>query len=196
MLAGLVIAVYVLLLWTAMRWRKRGPVGAWSRLLRGFLPNWQFFDRLGHRPILQVRQQSSHHGWSAWRSFRPKANRTWFGLFHQPQVCAQLFKQSLIDQLAIELGDQRLSHEAIFSGSAYVSICEFARALALSESPDATRVQFRLLLIDPLLDTFDPAQMMIEPMNHEDERLILLSEPLLIPFNDLHLSSSRSGNSS
>jgi len=180
MLASLVVAVYVLLLFTAMRWRSKGPGGPWTMLLRGFVPSWHFYDRLGHRPLLQVRHQLDDQKWSTWQSFYALASRRWLGLLHQPQVCAQLFQQSLIDQLAIELGDHRLSPEALIRGGAYLSVSGFARSLAHALSPDAVRMQFRLLLVDPLFDRSHPSTWCSEPISEDDERLILLSEPLSI----------------
>ncbi|NDA05703.1 MAG: hypothetical protein EBZ08_10960, partial [Betaproteobacteria bacterium] len=146
LIALLVIAGYGLVLWAAMRWRGRQAQSPWMSLLRGFFPSWHFFDRIGHRPLLQIRALQGDADWSRWQSFQPRSKRSWHGLFFQPQASAQLFQQSLIDQLALELGDQQLSNEALLDRSAYQSVQGFADSLVRLRDEKAHGMQFRLLL--------------------------------------------------
>jgi len=201
LIALLVIAGYGLVLWAAMRWRGRQAQSPWMSLLRGFFPSWHFFDRIGHRPLLQIRALQGDADWSRWQSFQPRSKRSWHGLFFQPQASAQLFQQSLIDQLALELGDQQLSNEALLDRSAYQSVQGFADSLVRLRDEKAHGMQFRLLLIDPLIarsidpliapsiaPSIDPwieppcdvssCDLCDEPIAAEDERLVLLSAPI------------------
>ncbi|NDB98224.1 MAG: hypothetical protein EBZ84_05070 [Betaproteobacteria bacterium] len=42
-------------------------------MLRGFFPSWHFFDRIGHRPLLQIRALQGDADWSRWQSFQPRS---------------------------------------------------------------------------------------------------------------------------
>ena len=164
-----------------MRWRGKSAHSPWLRLLRGFFPSWHFFDRLGHKPILQTRAKLDEANWSAWQSFHPQAKRSWRGLFFQPDVCAQLYQQSLVDQLAVELADPTTHEARLLEGSVYLSVQALAQYLAIQQWPLATAMQFRLLLIDPLTQGDHPLKTCAFELDDDDERLVLRSESIACP---------------
>lgn len=175
------ISIYVLVLWLAMRWRNNAVKSPWLRLLRGFFPSWHFFDRLGHRPILQMRALLPGGNWTLWQSFLPQAKRTWRAAFYQPLVCSELYQQSLVEQLAVELTEPTPSDSSLLDSSVYLCVQALAKSLVSKQWPTASRMQFRLLLIDPLRTERDPPDQISLDLDLEDERLILLSESLDCP---------------
>ena len=175
------VSCYLLILWLAMRWRGKMAQSPWLRLLRGFFPSWHFFDKLGHKPVLQMRAKLHEENWSAWSSFHPQARRSWRGLFYQPDVCEQLYQQSLVDQLAVELTDPSTQETKLLESSVYLSVQALAQSLAKQRWPLATAMQFRLLLIDPLTLSDHPLQICAFELDDDDERLVLRSESLAYP---------------
>jgi hypothetical protein len=93
------------------------------------------------------------------------------GILHSPFTLGQLYQQTLVEQLAGELLRNDLSPEELGRGSAYRSVLALSTALADAEQPAWTALQFRILLINPLVDGSHPH----EDLSADDERLILLS---------------------
>jgi hypothetical protein len=181
----LALLIYLLALWLAMRWRNHAIKSPWLRLLRGFFPSWHFFDRLGHQPVLQTRAIIPGESWTLWQRFHPSAKRSLRGAFFQPQVCSQLYQQSLIEQLAVELTESTQSDSNLLGSSVYLSVQALATSLVSKQWPGASRMQFRLLLIDPLRTEDDPPDQLGLDLEPDDERLMLLSESLsLCPSQD------------
>lgn len=174
---ALLLGGYLGLLLLGLRLRGRSLEGPWAVLLRSFLPSWQFFDRLGNRPLLQVRlcgggpaqhREACSRGYTTWA---PRARCRLLGILHSPFTLGQLYQQTLVEQLAGELRRHDLSPEELARGSAYRSVLALSAALADAEQPGWTALEFRILLINPRVDASLPH----DDLSENDERLILLS---------------------
>lgn len=172
--AALLLGGYLVLLVLSLRFRGRSLHGPWSVLLRSFLPSWHFYDRLGHRPILQLQALPARVKAPAWASWVPRAEFGFFGLLHNPQTLEQLYQQTLVEQLASELARDPLIPDQLVQGAAYRAVVSLSDMLAEVQDPQSTAFQFRILLIDPRVEKAWPA----DELSADDERLILLSPPM------------------
>ncbi|NCW25224.1 MAG: hypothetical protein EBV84_07610, partial [Betaproteobacteria bacterium] len=84
-------------------------------------------------------------------------------------------------ELAVELTEPTPSDSSLLDSSVYLCVQALAKSLVSKQWPTASRMQFRLLLIDPLRTEHDPPDQISLDLDLEDERLILLSESLDCP---------------
>ena len=118
----------------------------WLFLLRGFFPKWQFFQSLGQTPRLYLRHQEADE-WSDWRKVMPRAMRSPWRLFHNPQVNLALSEQNLVELLANDLASCEDDAAALRLVS-YRMVDRLAR-LKADVMPGLTAYQFRLCLERP-----------------------------------------------
>ncbi len=102
-LATLAIIVYFVFLFSTLITRGRVITGPWLFLLRSFFPNWRFFHRVGHVPVLFIRYRHQEKGWQPWQSTVPRAIRHPLQLFHNPAVNLALANQNLVDHLSADI---------------------------------------------------------------------------------------------
>ena len=195
---ALLLAGYLCLLLLSLRWRGRSLHGPWAVLLRSFLPSWHFFDQPGHRPLLQIQiagpcaacdleaegntaqRTASADGhapesaWQSWRSWTAKSRPSFGRVFHNPFTLAQLYQQTLVEQLTRELARDDLGSAQLVHSAAYRSVLALSASLAEDERPDWQAFRFRILLLDPLAGQTPP----VTALSVDDERLILLSPPI------------------
>ena len=141
----------------------------WLFLLRGFFPKWQFFHSLGQTPRLYLRHQEADE-WSDWRKIMPRATRSPWRLFHNPQVNLALSEQNLVEHLAHDLASCEDDAAALRLVS-YRMVDRLVR-LKAGVAPGFTAYQFRLSLERPgAAPDFERDTILLSPISpaHEGE---------------------------
>ena len=104
----LLILYFVVLFGTLL---VKSPVvqSQWLFLLRGFFPNWKFFDVVGHVPHLMARSARDDGAeqlvWTDWVLIYPRRTRRWWHLFHNPDTNLALAQQTMVDHFWSDLND-------------------------------------------------------------------------------------------
>jgi hypothetical protein len=149
-LAALAIIVYFAFLFLTLIYRSRVMNGPWLFLLRSFFPNWRFFHRVGHVPVLFVRYCDKTAGWQPWQCLTPRARRNLLQLFHNPAINLALANQNLVDHLSADiqaLPDDKDSRQLV----TYKLVLRLARYYLqpISMQQDISEFQIALQLIPP-----------------------------------------------
>lgn len=103
------IALYFAIMFGSLLFKSRVVTGPWLFLMRAFLPNWKFFDVVGHVPHLMAR--AGHAGadgepaWGEWVEIYPRRRRRRWHLFHNPDTNLGLGRQNLVDHFWADLYD-------------------------------------------------------------------------------------------
>ena len=147
-LAALAIIVYFVFLFLTLIYRSRVITGPWLFLLRSFFPNWRFFHRVGHVPVLFVRYYSLAAGWQPWQSLTPRKKRNLLQLFHNPAINLALANQNLVDHLSADilaLPDENDIRQLV----TYQLVVKLARfylqPISVKENIDEYQIQLRLI---------------------------------------------------
>ena len=105
--SSFLISAYLFMLLLTLFWRGRELSGPSLFLLRGFFPNWRFYDRPGYQPRLYVRVRRCDGNWTCWAVFMPRGRFRPFSLFHNPLNNLQHANQNLIDHLNSDIKELR-----------------------------------------------------------------------------------------
>ena len=148
--ATLAIIIYFVFLFFTLIYRSRIITGPWLFLLRSFFPNWRFFHRVGHVPVLFVRYCNQAAGWQPWQALTPRSKRNLLQLFHNPAINFALANQNLVDHLSADiqsLTDDKDSRQLV----TYQLVLRLARYYLqpISNQQDIREFQVQLRLVPP-----------------------------------------------
>lgn len=163
-LATLAIIIYFVFLFFTLIYRSRIITGPWLFLLRSFFPNWRFFHRVGHVPVLFVRYTNQATGWQPWQALTPRSKRNLLQLFHNPSINLALANQNLVDHLSADiqaLPDDKDSRQLV----TYQLVLRLARHYLqpISIGQDIRQYQVQLRLVPPFEEATEDSAILTSP---------------------------------